>query len=400
MNSKWGFGLAALLLIAASLMIYFRLVLGPVIVAEKVSLGDMVQTIVASGHVQNPHRIDISAQITSTVISVNVREGEHVKSGQLLLRLDSSEALAGVQIALASVDQAQTHLRQLHELNEPVAAQAQAQSQINLQSAENNLIRTQQLFDKAFVGAAAKEEAERQVRLARSQSLINQQQWRSVQASGSEIAAAQAVLAQAKAGLSAAKARVAYTRILAPRSGVLIGRKLEVGDGVQAGKVLLVLSPDGAAELVVQIDEKNMKWVHTGQSALASADAFADQIFQAKVFFINPAVDPLRGSIEVKLQVLQPPAFLTQDMTVSVDMEVSKRVQAMQIPMAALHNADKPQPWVLVVRDNKAVKVPVTLGLQTPSMVEALSGVRVGDLLVPVSETGLHEGSHLRMQGL
>jgi len=398
MKRKWYFGLGVLLLLAVLEMVYIQVGLGPVISVERVTVGDMVQTIVASGHVQNPHRIDISAQITSTVASVEVREGERVSKGQLLLLLDSSEARAGVLLALASVEQAQTHLRQLHELNEPVAAQAQAQAQTNLQSAENNLDRTQQLFDQAFVGTAAKEEAERLVKLARAQMLINQHQWHSVQAAGSEIASAQAVLTQATASVSAAKARVAYTRILAPRSGILIARHVEAGDGVQAGKVLLVLSPDGAAELVVQIDEKNMKWLRLEQPALASADAFADQVFQAKVVFINPAVDPLRGSVEVKLQVMQAPLFLTQDMTVSVDIEVNKRTQVLQIPMTALHNADKPDPWVLVVRGKEAIKVPVALGLQTTHMAEVLAGLQADEALVPLSETGVRDGSHLRMR--
>jgi HlyD family secretion protein len=283
MNRRWLYGLGLLALVAVGELIYLRLWLGPEIAVEVVTVGDMVQTIVASGHVQSPHRIEVGAQITSTVVHVAVHEGEQVEKGQLLLTLDSHEAQAGLQLALASVAQATTRLRQLQELNEPVAAQAQAQAEANLQSAQNNLSRSQQLFEQAFIGASVKEEAERQVKLARSQVLINQKQWRSVQASGSEIAAAQTVLQQAHASVSAAKARMAYTRIGAPRSGVLIARHVEAGDGVQAGKVLLVLSPAGETELVVQIDEKNMKWVRLGQTALASADAYADQVFPADV---------------------------------------------------------------------------------------------------------------------
>ena len=398
MSKRWWFGGVALCVVVVLTLSYQRWWLGPEITADHVTVGDMVQTLVASGHVQSPHRIDVSAQITSTVVAVAVHEGEHVKQGQLLLTLESREAQAGLQQALASVAQAQTHLRQLHELSEPVAALAQSQAQTNLQSAENTFKRTQQLYEQAFVGASAKEEAERQLRLAKAQVLINQQQWHSVQASGTEVANANAVLQQSLASLGTAQAKLAYTRILAPRSGILIARNIEAGDGVQAGKVLLVLSPDGATELVVNIDEKNLRWVHVGQTALASADAFADQRFPAEVMFINPGVDPLRGSVEVRLKVLHAPAFLTQDMTVSVDIEVAKRSAALHIPMTALHNSDKALPWVLVVRNHEAIQVPVAVGLQSKNIAEVLSGLQAGERLVPVAEAGIHAGSRLRVK--
>jgi HlyD family secretion protein len=98
---------------------------------------------------------------------------------------------------------------------------------------------------------------------------------------------------------------------------------VEAGDGVQAGKQLLVLSPLGPVELVVQLDEKNLKWVRKGQTAIASADAFPDLLFPCEVSFINPGMDALRGSVEIKLKVLEVPELLTQDMTVTVDIEVN-----------------------------------------------------------------------------
>lgn len=394
-RAKWT---VLLLTVAGLLLAYAGLQLwsGPRIKLLDVSVGDMVQTIVASGHVQNPNRIEITAQITSTVESVAVSEGQQVTKGQLLLTLDSQEARAGLQLAMASVEEARSHLRQLKEVSEPVAALSQLQAEANLKINERNLARSRELYDKAFVGEAAMEESQRQVILARSQALINKKQWLSLQDGGSDMLIAQSALKQALANVDTAKARLTYTRILAPRSGVLISRNVEAGDGVQAGKQLLVLSPVGQSELVVQLDEKNMKWVHTGQAAIASADAFPDQLFPCSVSFINPGIDALRGSVEVKLKVLEVPGFLTQDMTITVDIEVNKKSKAMQVPWAAVHDADKVQPWVLTLQNGKAVKTPVTPGMRGSVSVEIVSGLKATDLLVPVSETGIREGSHLR----
>jgi HlyD family secretion protein len=191
---------------------------------------------------------------------------------------------------------------------------------------------------------------------------------------------------------------LAYTRILAPRNGVLIARHVDVGDGVQTGKVLLVLSPAGETQLVVQIDEKNMKWIRLGQPALASADAYADQVFPAEVVFINPAVDPLRGSVEVRLSVPQAPAFLAQDMTVSVDIEVEKRLQVLQVPMSVVHMSHTADAWVLRVKDKRAIHTPVVLGLKNQHTAQIISGLQLGDALVPISDASFHDGSHLRVK--
>jgi HlyD family secretion protein len=394
-RTKW----IALLIVLTSLFLgygVFQLWSGPSVKLLDVTVGDMVQTIVASGHVQNPNRIDISAQITSTVESVPVADGQHVKKGQLLLTLDGQEARAGLQLAEAALEEARSHLRQIQEVSEPVAALSQLQAEANLTLNERNLIRNKALYDQAFVGEATLEESQRQAILARSLALINKKQWLSLQAGGSERLIAQSALQQALANLATAKARVAYTRILAPRSGVLISRNVEAGDGVQAGKQLLVLSPDGPAELVVQLDEKNMKWVHTGQTAKASADAFPEQVLACQVSFINPGIDALRGSVEVKLKLLHIPEFLTQDMTVTVDIQVNQKNKAMQMAWTAVHDADKSQPWVLLFHNGKAVKTPVGLGMRGSLAVEVVSGLQAGDQLVPLSETGIHEDSRLR----
>jgi len=375
----------------------YRFWTGPEVALVPVSQGDLVQNIVASGHVQNPNRLEISSQITSTVASVAVKEGDAVRQGQLLVTLNDQEANAALLSARASVAIAREHLRQLTEVNAKVATHAHEQSQTNFKNAQDNLDRSNALHERGFIGQAARDEAERLMRNARAQSMISQAQSSSLQAQGSEINGAQANLQLALSSLEAAKAKWSYVRIHAPRSGVLIFRNVEAGDLVSPGKQLFVLSPKGVPELVVQIDEKNMKWVRVGQSAIASADAYPDQKFKARVVFINPAVDALRGSVEIKLSVIDPPDFLTQDMTVTVDIEVAKHLAVMNIPLSAVHTTAPGQGWVLRYRQGHLQKVDVGLGLQGKGRVEILSGLLSSDLLAPDSQSQLHDGSAVQL---
>jgi HlyD family secretion protein len=165
---------------------------------------------------------------------------------------------------------------------------------------------------------------------------------------------------------------------------------------VQPGKVLMALSPSGETQLVVQIDERNLHLLKLGQRADASADAFAEQRFAAQLVYINPGVDAQRGSVEVKLAVPSPPEYLTQDMTVSVDIRVAQRPDAVLVASDAVHDLDTPQPWVLKLDGHRARRQPVQLGLHGSSVSEVLAGLRPGDLVVPASAAQIHDGSRLR----
>jgi HlyD family secretion protein len=176
----------------------------------------------------------------------------------------------------------------------------------------------------------------------------------------------------------------------------LISRSVEVGDIVQPGKELMVLAAAGQTQVLVQIDEKNLSKIALGQKALGSADAFPSQRFDAVVAYINPGVDAARGSVEVKLSVSQPPGYLRQDMTVSIDIETARRAGTVVVPTSTLQDAATDQPWVLVVRDKRAVKQWVTLGLRGDTRVEVLSGVAAGEGVVPVSKTGVKAGQRVR----
>jgi HlyD family secretion protein len=176
---------------------------------------------------------------------------------------------------------------------------------------------------------------------------------------------------------------------------VLIARNVEVGDVVQAGKVLMTLSPHGKTQIVIAVDEKNLHLIALGQKALVSADAYALQKFEAELVYINPGVNVQTGAVDVKLDVAQAPEVLRQDMTVSVDIAVARRPQALLLSSAAVRDADSAAPWVLRLQQGRAEKVAVRLGLRSGGWVEMLQGVQAGDLVVTGS-TSVQPGQRLR----
>lgn len=373
--------------------------IGSPVQAVTVARRDLVRSVVATGRVEAPHRVSLGSQIVGTVVRVPVGEGQEVKAGQRLVELDDRELRAAAREAEVAVAQAQARLRQLQEVQRPVAGLSLRQSQTTLENARAQLRRQEDLFRQGFVGQAALDDARKSVELADAQTGASRRQLETTLDGGSDVAVAMAVLEQARANADLARARLQYATVVAPLDGVLISRDVERGDVVQPGKTLMVLSPSGETQLVVQFDEKNLGLLALGQKALASADAYADGRFAAEVVFINPGIDVQRGSVEVKLRVPTPPDYLRQDMTVSVDVEVARRNHALVVPVDALHEPDAASPWVLKVKEGRALRQPVKLGLRGVGFVEVLEGLQAGDQLVPGSAK-LQDGARIRTVGV
>jgi len=158
----------------------------------------------------------------------------------------------------------------------------------------------------------------------------------------------------------------------------------------------LVLSPEGDTHLIVQIDEKNLRLLRVGLTALASADAYPKKRFAATVLHITPGVDALRGAVKVTLLVPTPPAYLMEDMTASVDIEITRRVSAILVPATALHDEGSTAPWVYRIDGRRARRRSVTLGLCTAGVCEVVTGLMPGDRVIPLSDASIEEGDRVR----
>jgi len=355
------------------------------VTVNRVEQGPLRQSVVASGRVRTPERIALSPQLAGRVVAVEVREGDVVDAGQPLIRLDDREWKAAVDQASAAVTQAEARLRQLRELGLPVAEQALRQAEATALQARQQHRRVRELVARGFYSQAQLDEARRVQEVAESQVASARLQRDSQQPDGIEVALAQSALEQARAALVAAQTRLGYAILRAPSAGTVLTRAVEAGDTVQPGAVLLTIAPAGDTELTVQIDEKNLGLLRLGQPALASADAYPGERFAAELAFIAPSVDALRGSVEVRLRVPEPPPYLRHEMTVSIDIEAARREQTLMIPASAVRETGGAQPWVMVVRDGRAERQPVRLGIRGAGRVEVLEGVAVGEALVPAA---------------
>ena len=394
--------LKIMLAITATVLIagYFsrNLLFGTPVAAYAVVTGELRQTVVASGRVIWPQRISVAAEVTGRVKAIAVLEGQRVMRGQLLIQLEDKDERAARAQAATAVLQADAKLRQQRELSLPTAQQGLLQAQADIDQLSKQLSRMHQLKTKNFVSQAELDTATRNLEVATSKLHAAELQVNANTPKGSDAALAAAVLAQARANLQLADVKLEQDKILAPADGILISRAIEAGDIVQPGKELMSLAAQGETQLEAQIDEKNLAKLALGQPALGSADAFPDQRFHAEIVYINPAVDATRGSVEVKLRVKQPPDYLRQDMTVSIDIETAQRINTLVIPTAALHDPSSAAPWVLVVRNKRTVQQTVKLGLRGDERVEIISGLKNDEPVILASLASIKTNQRVRVQ--
>jgi HlyD family secretion protein len=157
-----------------------------------------------------------------------------------------------------------------------------------------------------------------------------------------------------------------------------------------------VLSLVGAARLVLQPDERDLSLIQLGLKARASADAYPHEAFDAEVTYVAPSVEVTRGTIEVRLRVPSPPAYLRPDMTVSVDLIVATRKQTLVVPSDAVRGFATATPWTLVVVGNRAERRDLSLGIRGDGAVEVISGLVDGDAVVLPDGQLLQPGQRLR----
>lgn len=350
----------------------------------EVRYAPLVRTLQFAARVEALSRVDVGSTVTGRVEQVLAREGDAVRADAVLIELETGELRAALAQAQASQAQAQARLAGLRSTGRGSAQAGAAQAQAADAAAQAEFARVQQLVTQGFLSPSRLDEARRTRDVASAQLAGARSQAQAIGETGTEVAQAQAQVTLAQASVVAARARLAQTRVRAPADAKVLLRLVEPGQIVQPGKALLSLALDGPTRLSAQVDERFLDQLAIGQSASVVADAFAGRRFAAQVLSISPAVDPQRGAIEVKFALNgEAPAFLREDMTLSIEVETGRRARALILPVGALiRTADANIARVRVIENGRIEERDVSLGLQTLGAAEVRLGLAEGDAVL------------------
>jgi membrane fusion protein (multidrug efflux system) len=292
----------------------------------------------AVGTLRSNESVMLRPEVSGRIASINFRDGQPVKRGQLLIALDAA-------------------------LNVAEVAQARAE----LELAQNQWKRTEDLARKNFVSSSAMDQA----------------------ASNVEVLAAK---------LKVAEARLAKMNITAPFDGVAGIRSVSVGDYVKDGADLVNIEDIQTLKADFRLPERHIGQLRVGQAIELEADARPGEHFRGTIDAINPHIDVNGRSLEVRARLVNPQSRLRPGMFSRVRVILGERTNALLVPEEAIVPMGD-EFYVFTVVDGTARRVRVKLGVRRAAHVEILEGVRAGDRVVTAGIRVQRDGQPVRVIG-
>ncbi len=213
-------------------------------------------------------------------------------------------------------------------------------------------------------------------------------------------------LEAAKASWDLARLQLSYCDIRSPISGTVTQRLdvVKVGNTVtpvggvieSADSSLFVVEDLDSLILRVNVPERELAKLSVGQLAELSFDAVPGRTFTGKISLISPYVNAATATFGVRIRVTETQSLLRPGMFARVAIVYERKINALQIPRTALLDGDGP-PKVFVVQDGKAAERAVQLGLSNGAMIEIVSGLKDGEQVVVVGQGAVKPGAAVRI---
>lgn len=279
----------------------------------------------------------VVAKTSGVALAVLVEEGQFVRAGQPLVRLDPDRQRLAV-----------------------------AQSEAQMRKLENNYQRARKLVDQQLVSTADVDQLRYDVENARAQYRM-------------------------------ATLELSYTTVLAPISGVVASRDIKPGNFVQINSPIIRIVDKSRLEATLNVPEREIAKLKAGQSVNLVADALPGQSFTGTVDRVAPVVDTGTGTFRVVTSFSGEDA-LQPGMFGRLSINYDQRADALVIPRTALLE-DGGDPAVYRVHDGKAQRTAIKLGYDDAGFVEVRDGLAAGDAVVIAGKAALREGSAVQVIG-
>jgi len=277
----------------------------------------------------------VVAKTSGVALAVLVEEGQPVRAGQPLVRLDPDRARLAV-----------------------------AQSEAQMHKLENSYQRAQKLVGQQMVSAADVDQLRFDLENARAQYRL-------------------------------AALELSYTTVVAPISGVIASRSIKTGNFVQINTPIFRIVDNSRLEATLNVPERELATLRAGQPVTLSADALPGQSFTGTVDRIAPVVDSGSGTFRVVSAFDGAAHALQPGMFGRIRIDYDQRADALVVPRLSL--LDDGEPAVFRVRAGKVARVPVKLGYAEGPWVEIREGLAAGDQVVTAGKVALRDGTAVQV---
>jgi membrane fusion protein (multidrug efflux system) len=294
----------------------------------------LVESVSAIGTLKSNEAVMIRSEINGRIVEIGFDEGQPVKKGTVLFRLDNT---------IFRAELAEVEARQLLSQRNYERAKA-------LEGRGHGSVET---LDRAL--------AQRRVD---------------------------------QASVNLVRARMEKSIIHAPFDGIVGLRRISVGDYVEAGNDLVNLENIDRIKVDFRLPERYMRVVRTEGAIRITPDALPGEAFDGRIYAIDPQIDPAVRSIAVRALLSNAGRVLRPGMFVRISLIIDRAQKALVVPEEAIVRRGNQQ-FVFRILKGSAILTPVKLGLRETGRVEVVEGLSVGDTLVTAGHAKLREGSRV-----
>jgi RND family efflux transporter MFP subunit len=345
----------------------------------------------AVGTVRSRSTTAVSAQMVGKVVALHIREGDHVKAGQVLAEIDARDVQAQVRGAEAGLREAEQALEEV-ERGIQAAESAVAAARANRDFATSTYERFKSLLERRSVSRQEFDEVEAKYKGAVAEAARAEEMRDSVKAKRNQVLAR---IDQAHAAVAAVRVNQGYSRVTAPYAGVITEKRAEVGTMAAPGVPLLVLEDATGYRLEVAVEESRVGEVHVGDPVKVWIQAAGPTEFPGRVAEIVPVLDPGSRSYTVKLDLLAEGTalgLLRSGSYGKARFAVGRR-EALLVPRSAVVTRGQLVQVFAVDGDNVAHLRLIKTGKEYGDRVEVLAGLSAGDRIAVSRPEGLTDGA-------
>jgi len=292
---------------------------------------DVVAVYTGTAALETDEDAMVVAKVSGEVERISVEEGDTVKAGQVLARLDGDRLRLEMERARA-----------------------------NLAKLEQEYKRNTQLKERGLVSATAFEDIKYEMDALR-------------------------------AAFNLARLEVSYTEIKAPVDGVVAQRFIKVGNTLSVNDPVFHITGLDPLIAYLHVPEKEFRKLAAGQSAEVRVDAIPDKAFPGVIERISPVVDPETGTFKVTLNVTDASRRLKPGMFGRFNVIYDRRENTLLVPRVAMVD-DESEQALFVVEDGKAVRRPVQTGYPRGDQIEIVEGLDGSEEIIVVGQSGLKDG--------
>lgn len=327
-----------------------------------VSARNIESSILASGNVIYDREVSIRSEVTGRVSEVLVEEGDSVRQGDVLAKLDDSSFVARLERMTAEVNLQEIELRK---------------AQQEFERAEQQLNRQKQLRARGLVAQDAVEELQKELNIARLR-----------------IESTEASLVGGHALLQEARQELAKSVFVAPMDGLVVNVSIKVGETVVAGTTniigseLMTVADPASMKASLRVDEADIANVELGQRVNIYAAADQEQRISGIVSKIGVRAAAANTTsnaglvVMIKVDLAGDIQHLRSGMSCRAEIVEQQIDTAVVVPVSAIATQNEQQPFLWVIEQGKARRQLVELGLATDTEQQILAGVSAGQQVI------------------